>query len=52
LIAAYGADADDPRIRLYRAVNHLDNAVWSIANGITPWTDDLCRAASRLLDRS
>jgi aminoglycoside phosphotransferase (APT) family kinase protein len=52
LIAAYGAEADDPRIRLYRAVNHLDNAVWSIANDITPWTDDLCRAASRVLDRS
>ena len=52
MIAAYGADPDDPRIRLYRAINHLNNAVWSIANDITTWTDDLCREATRLLDES
>jgi aminoglycoside phosphotransferase (APT) family kinase protein len=52
LVDAYGADPHDPRIRLYRAINHLNNAGWSIANDITSWTDDLCRAATRLLDRS
>jgi aminoglycoside phosphotransferase (APT) family kinase protein len=52
LIAAYGADPDDPRIRLYRAINYLNGAVWSIANDLTSWTGDLCRAGVRLLDRS
>jgi aminoglycoside phosphotransferase (APT) family kinase protein len=52
MIAAYGAGADDPRIRLYRALSHLDNAAWSIANGITSWTDGLCHAARRLLDET
>lgn len=49
---AYGADPHDPRIRPYRAINHVNNACWSIANDVTSWTDDLCRAAARLLDRS
>jgi hypothetical protein len=54
LIAAYGAGADDTPdpIRLYRALNHLNGAVWSIANDLTGWTDDLCRVATQLLDGS
>lgn len=51
LLAAYGCDPNDPRLPLYRAVNHLSNAVWSIDNDITSWTDDLCRAADDLLRR-
>jgi aminoglycoside phosphotransferase (APT) family kinase protein len=49
MVEAYGADPHDPRIQLYRALNHVNNACWSIANGLTPWTDGLCRAATRLL---
>lgn len=50
LIVAYGADPDDPRIGLYRAINHLFNAVWSVDNDVTSWTDDLCRAAVGLVE--
>jgi hypothetical protein len=31
-----------PRIRLYRAINYPNGAVWSIADDLTSWTDDLC----------
>lgn len=51
LLAAYGADPHDPRIGLYRAINHLSNAVWSVDNDMTSWTDDLCRAAVDLVGR-
>lgn len=51
LLAAYGADPNDRRIGLYRAVNHLSNAVWSIDNDVRSWTDDLCRAAVALIER-
>ena len=50
LLAAYGADVHDPRIGLYRAINHLFNAVWSVENDVTTWTDDLCQAAVELVD--
>lgn len=50
LLDAYGADPHDPRIGLYRAINHLFNAVWSVDNNVTTWTDDLCRAAVELVD--
>jgi aminoglycoside phosphotransferase (APT) family kinase protein len=49
LIAAFGADPADRRIDLYRAINHLSNAIWSVENGVTSWTDDLCRAAVDLV---
>jgi aminoglycoside phosphotransferase (APT) family kinase protein len=49
LLSAVGVDPDDPRIRLYRAINHLFNAVWSVDNGVDSWTDDLCRAAVELV---
>lgn len=49
LLTAYGADLDDPRLPLYRAINHLANAVWCIDNDIPSWLDDLCRAAGELL---
>ena len=49
LLAAYGADPYDPRIALYRAINHLFNAVWSVDNDVSTWTDDLCRAAVDLV---
>ncbi len=49
LLAAYGADPHDPRIELYRAVNHLSNAVWSVENDVTAWTDDLCDVAVGLV---
>jgi len=48
LIAAYGADPNDPRLGLYRTINHLFNAVWSVDNNMTSWTDDLCEAAAEL----
>ena len=51
LLAAYGADPHDPRIDLYRAINHLSNAVWSVDNDVASWTDDLCRAAVELVGR-
>lgn len=51
LLAAYGADSNDRRIGLYRAINHLSNAVWSIDNDVRSWTDDLCRAAVTLIGR-
>jgi aminoglycoside phosphotransferase (APT) family kinase protein len=51
LLAAYGAEPTDPRIGVYRAINHLSNAVWSVENGVTSWTDDLCRAAVDLMSR-
>lgn len=50
LVAAYGADPHDPRLGLYRAVNHLSNAVWSVENDVTSWTGDLCRAAVDLIE--
>ena len=49
LLAACGIEPDDPRIALYRAVNHLSNAVWSIENDVTSWTADLCAAAVDLV---
>jgi hypothetical protein len=49
LVSACGVDPDDPRINLYRSINHLFNAVWSVDNGVNSWTDDLCRAAVELV---
>lgn len=49
LIDAYGADPHDPRIRVYRAIHHLSNAVWSVENEVWSWTEDLCRAAVELV---
>ena len=49
LLAASGADPRDPRIDLYRAINHLFNAVWSVENDVTTWTEGLCRAAVELV---
>ncbi len=49
LVAASGADPRDPRIGLYRAINHLFNAVWSVENDVTTWTEDLCQAAVELV---
>jgi aminoglycoside phosphotransferase (APT) family kinase protein len=49
LLAACGADPYDPRVALYRAVNHLFNAVWSVDNHVSTWTDDLCGAAVDLV---
>lgn len=51
LLVACGADPADPRIALYRAVDHLGNAAWSVENDVSSWTDDLCRAAADLLPR-
>ena len=52
LLAACGADPRDPRIGLYRAINHLFNAVWSVENDVTTWTEGLCRAAVELVRRA
>jgi aminoglycoside phosphotransferase (APT) family kinase protein len=49
LVAACGVEPHDPRIALYRAINHLFNAVWSVDNDVSSWTDDLCRAAIDLV---
>jgi aminoglycoside phosphotransferase (APT) family kinase protein len=49
LLAACGADPHDPRIQLYRAIDHLTNAVWSVENDVLSWTDDLCRTARQIV---
>lgn len=52
LIAAYAARTGDPvderRVDLYRMINHLFNACWSVDNDVLSWTDDLCRAVQDL----
>lgn len=49
LLAACGVDPADPRVQLYRAINHLANATWSVANEVPSWTAPLCAEATRLL---
>lgn len=52
LIAAYAARTGDPvddrRVDLYRMINHLFNACWSVDNDVLSWTDDLCLAVQDL----
>ncbi|SDS10669.1 phosphotransferase family protein [Microlunatus soli] len=55
LIAEYAArtgnPVDDRRVDLYRMINHLFNACWSVDNDVLSWTDDLCRTVVALLTK-
>ncbi|GAB3751494.1 phosphotransferase family protein [Microlunatus parietis] len=48
MLAAYPGEIDHRRIRLYRMINHLFNACWSVDNDVPSWTPALCRAAENL----
>ncbi len=43
-------DCSERLLALYRMLNHLSNACWSIAEGVDSWTKDLCDEATRLLE--
>ncbi|MFC7620076.1 phosphotransferase family protein [Microlunatus sp. GCM10028923] len=48
LLAAYPGEVDHRPVRLYRMINHLSNACWSVDNDVPSWTPALCRAAEDL----
>ncbi|WP_152363926.1 phosphotransferase family protein [Microlunatus speluncae] len=48
LLAASPGEIDLRRVRIYRMINHLFNACWSVENNVPSWTPALCRAAEDL----